>query len=111
MPRQWKARGRVARSLAAAPAILCALSHHSLAQDLGIGITGTIRYYSNDEPVPDAVVQLTGVGTGQRGHGQEWSLRADGPRRGKRAIEPAKTGDVQLGKLIEDGPEDYYPWA
>jgi len=33
------------------------------------------------------------------------------PRRGKRAIEPAKTGDVQLGKLIEDGPEDYYPWA
>jgi hypothetical protein len=53
---------RVARSLAAAPSILCALSHHSFAQDSGIGITGTVRYYSNDEPVPDAFVQLTGVG-------------------------------------------------
>jgi hypothetical protein len=33
------------------------------------------------------------------------------PRSYKRAGDRDRTGDVQLGKLIEEGPEDYDPWA
>jgi hypothetical protein len=29
----------------------------------------------------------------------------------KRAGDRGRTGDVQLGKLIDEGPEDYDPWA
>ena len=28
-----------------------------------------------------------------------------------RAGDRGRTGDVQLGKLIDEGPEDYDPWA
>jgi len=29
----------------------------------------------------------------------------------KRAGDRGRTGDVQLGKLFDEGPEDYDPWA
>ena len=32
-------------------------------------------------------------------------------RKEKRAGDRGRTGDVQLGKLIDEGPEDYDPWA
>ncbi len=85
-------RGRVTPILAIALAILCALSHRSLAQST---ISGTIRYYSNDAPVPDAVVQLTGTGaptstiTDANG---AYAVTDTGD--GSGAIEPAKSGDT-----------------
>ena len=33
------------------------------------------------------------------------------PRGWKRAGDRGRTGDVQLGKLFDEGPEDYDPWA
>ena len=84
---------RTARGLAAALAMLCALSHRTLAQNAGPSITGNVRYYSNDAPVPDVVVQLSdgaGLSSTSTDSSGAYGLTASG--QGSCQVEPIKTG-------------------
>ena len=40
-----------------------------------------------------------------------WALNVFLISGSRRAGDRTRTGDVQLGKLIDEGPEDYDPWA
>ena len=40
-----------------------------------------------------------------------WRALRRGDAAGSSASDRGQTGDVQLGKLIDEGPEDYDPWG
>ncbi len=80
----------------AAPALamLCALSHHTLAQSTSPGVAGTVRYYSTAGVVPDVVVRLSGTGqiTTSTDAGGAYAVTAPGS--GGWEVEPGKTGGL-----------------
>jgi hypothetical protein len=77
--------------IALALAIVCALSHRALAQD--VSIAGTIRYYSNNAAVPDAVVQLGGAGLTSTSTDAAGAYVLTDSGQGDCQVEPTKTGD------------------
>src|SRR5258707_11118279 len=92
--RRREAATRTTSGIALALAIVCALSHRALAQD--VSIAGTIRYYSNDAAVPDAVAQLDGgaglISTSTTTDTTGAYVLTD-PGQGDCQVEPTKTGD------------------
>jgi len=90
------ARGtaRTPRYIAPALAVLLALPPCALAQGAGVGVAGSIRYYSNDQPVADALVRLSGAGEIDTTTDAAGSYVFSSPGGGDWQVQPSKTGGV-----------------
>jgi len=73
--------------------MLCALSHRALAQGAA-AVSGTVRYYSNNTPVSDVVVQLSGSGLNSTSTDTSGAYAFSDPGEGNWQIAPTKTGDI-----------------
>ena len=73
-------------------ALLAAAAHSAVAQ--GPTVTGTVRYYSSDAPVPDVAVQMTTIGQTTTDTDDDGAYTFSDPGQGSCAIQPSKFGGL-----------------
>jgi hypothetical protein len=87
---------RTATIIVASTLMLCALPQTAPAQGLP-AVAGSVRYYSNDQPVADVAVQLSGLGVNSASTDAAGAYAFSDPGPGSWQVTPFKSGGFNDG--------------